>query len=109
MTNTPRFDPGLQPERTALAWRRTTLSLIVGALIALRLLPHTLGSWSLIVGFVGLGVAAYLWRQADRRAHRTLKALHAGDPLPDATLQLQLGLTVTAAGSQDVSTGPRCH
>src|SRR5215207_484055 len=54
------FDPGLQPERTELAWRRATLALIVGALVALRLLPPALGSWSIIVGLAGLVLAAII-------------------------------------------------
>jgi uncharacterized membrane protein YidH (DUF202 family) len=34
-------DPGAQPERTALAWHRTTLTLIVAGLLCIRLAPST--------------------------------------------------------------------
>jgi hypothetical protein len=33
-------DPGVQPERTDLAWGRTTLSMVAAAAIFLRWLPH---------------------------------------------------------------------
>jgi uncharacterized membrane protein YidH (DUF202 family) len=58
MDSLERFDPGLQPERTELAWRRTNLAVTVGALVALRLPPPILlGSWSISVGLVGLVMA----------------------------------------------------
>jgi uncharacterized membrane protein YidH (DUF202 family) len=98
MTHRPLFDPGLQPERTALAWRRTTLSLILGSLVALRLLPPALGTWSLALGFLGLVLAGYLWRQAGHRTAATNNALHAGNHPPDGTLPLQFGVTVSGAG-----------
>ncbi|WP_344009988.1 DUF202 domain-containing protein [Streptomyces thermospinosisporus] len=37
----PERDPGLQPERTRLAWRRTTLSGTVAAVLAIRSVLHT--------------------------------------------------------------------
>jgi hypothetical protein len=69
-----------------------------GSLVALRLLPPVMGQWSLAVGFLGLGLAAFLWRQAARRASDTADALNTAGYLPDGSLLLQLGVTVTAAG-----------
>ncbi|QCO96454.1 DUF202 domain-containing protein [Arthrobacter sp. 24S4-2] len=44
-------DSGLQPERTDLAWGRTTMAMVVAAAVFLRWLPHH--GW-----FVGTLVAA---------------------------------------------------
>lgn len=43
--------PGLAQERTAFAWRRTALSVAVGSLLCLRVLPPQLGpaGWALAV------------------------------------------------------------
>jgi uncharacterized membrane protein YidH (DUF202 family) len=47
-------DPGLQPERTELAWRRTHLSLVVAALVVAR---HPLAGGQL---WWGLGTATVI-------------------------------------------------
>lgn len=53
-------DPGLQPERTALAWRRTTLSLLLCSVAGTRVLAPALGRWALAVGLVGVAATATL-------------------------------------------------
>lgn len=90
-----RFDPGLQPERTELAWRRTVLALAVGGVVALRLLPGTLGVWSIGAALAGLVLTALLWVLADRRARRTQHALLHDGQLPGAGLLLLLATLIT--------------
>jgi hypothetical protein len=100
MNDRSLFDPGLQPERTALAWRRTGVAIAVGALIALRILPPTLGVWSLAAGFAGVGLAVVIWVLAGRRANRTRDALlGSAEPLPDAALLLLVAVVVTGGAA----------
>lgn len=100
------FDPGLQPERTELAWRRTSLTLGVGSLVAMRLLPEVLGHglW-VLCGVVGVLAAAGVWGRARRRYRRITDALaRDGDHarLQDGKLPLLLCACVTAAALMSV-------
>ncbi len=69
------FDPGLQPERTALAWRRTGLAVAVGAIAGTRVLAPALGAGAVVVGMLGLALAALLVLGSTRRARRAEVAL----------------------------------
>lgn len=64
-------DPGLQPERTALAWRRTGLAVVVGSVLAARLLGEAVGVAAVALGVAGVGVGMLLLLSAGRRARRT--------------------------------------
>jgi uncharacterized membrane protein YidH (DUF202 family) len=94
------FDPGLQPERTALAWRRTALSLAVGAVVSFRLLPPVLGIWSIGVGIAGLILSAATWILAGRRASRWQRTLlSSSGPRPGGGLPLLVTLIVTGSAA----------
>jgi uncharacterized membrane protein YidH (DUF202 family) len=93
------FDPGLQPERTLLAWRRTVLSLAVGSLVALRVLPPALGGWAVWPGLVGVVLSGALWVVAGRRSATAYRALRDGSRvLPGGGQLLLLAAVVVAAG-----------
>lgn len=58
-------DPGLQPERTSLAWGRTVLAFITVAAICLRWVPHHgLFVVVLFAVAVSVGAAIYLTQRA---------------------------------------------
>lgn len=105
MTERRLFDPGLQPERTELAWRRTALAIGVGSLIALRVLPAIAPSpglqqaW-LAPGIVGVAFAMLLWLRSRARHARVTRALLEERPerMPGAGLMLQLTLFVGGCG-----------
>ncbi|MET9428241.1 MULTISPECIES: DUF202 domain-containing protein [unclassified Streptomyces] len=70
-------DPGLQPERTRLAWRRTTLSATVAAVLAAKQAVHdetTAG------GLVGAALSLLVWLAFLGVAHRRMRALGAVRP-----------------------------
>ncbi len=79
-----RYDPGLQPERTSLSWNRTSLSMVVGAVAGLKVLPGLLGGFGVAVA-VGLIVAGgTLGLVAHHHADRGLAVLLARNGfLPD--------------------------
>ncbi|MFC4505466.1 MULTISPECIES: DUF202 domain-containing protein [Streptomyces] len=65
-------DPGLQPERTRLAWRRTTLSSTVAAVLAVKTALH--GGTS-AVGVVACALSVGLWLLFLLLAHRRIRVL----------------------------------
>ncbi|WP_051794529.1 DUF202 domain-containing protein [Streptomyces sp. NRRL S-87] len=71
-------DPGLQPERTRLAWRRTTLTCTAVAVLAVKQALHAAGS---PVAVAGTASIALLWVGFLAVAHRRIRALAAPRPV----------------------------
>jgi len=76
------LDPGLQLERTALAWRRTALALVVGSVVAARILPEIGGPWTLLPASIGIAVALVLLVVTHRRYHRNQVRLVGSESHP---------------------------
>lgn len=75
----PGRDPGLQPERTRLAWRRTTLSATVVALLAVRQALHSGAAPGTLVA---VALSALAWLGFLLAAHRRVVALGVARPRP---------------------------
>ncbi|MER5942611.1 DUF202 domain-containing protein [Streptomyces sp. NPDC001928] len=97
----PLRDPGLQPERTRLAWRRTTLSGTVAAVLAMKAALH--GGFSVAGGIV-CAVCCVLWLGFLALAHHRIRTLAASSrPAPlaprhaTATVLLTVALAVCGA------------
>lgn len=73
------YDPGLQPERTVLAWRRTVLALAVGAAVGARLLDPHIGPVAYVAALVVIVVALWAYVSVDRAYRRTARRLSRGE------------------------------
>ena len=71
------YDPGLQPERTRLAWQRTGLAALVAGLLVAR----SAALWATVI--VGVVTAAVLWLATAKLRHAD-SALSQAAPLPGA-------------------------
>ncbi|MEU3716263.1 DUF202 domain-containing protein [Streptomyces californicus] len=90
-------DPGLQPERTRLAWRRTTLSATVVALLAVRQALH---SGATPGALVAVALSTLAWLGFLLVAHRRVVALGTARPpalAPRAALTAALCTVALAA------------
>ncbi|MEH0651464.1 DUF202 domain-containing protein [Streptomyces scabiei] len=70
-------DPGLQPERTRLAWRRTTLT---GAVVAVLAVKSALHGGPSAAGMVAAALCVVVWLGSLALAHRRIQALAASRP-----------------------------
>lgn len=88
MTGTDRvWDRGLQPERTALAWRRLALAWLGLAPVMLRLAWNVVGAWALVPACLLVAASVTLMVEGRRRylsAHRRLRS--GREALPDGRL-----------------------
>ncbi|MFB7590629.1 DUF202 domain-containing protein [Streptomyces sp. NPDC056169] len=90
-------DPGLQPERTRLAWRRTTLSWTVVAVLAVKLALHD--DTTTTRGLAALALSALVWIGFLAVAHRRIHSLSTARPrsLSHRGALLAAGCTIALA------------
>ncbi|MER7488212.1 DUF202 domain-containing protein [Streptomyces sp. NPDC126497] len=104
---TAERDPGLQPERTRLAWRRTTLSATVAAVLAVR---TALAGGVSGAGVVACALCCACWLGFLRIAHRRIRGLAATSAPgalvpPYAAVAVVCAVTMAVCGAVLVGSG----
>ncbi|WP_406688855.1 DUF202 domain-containing protein [Saccharopolyspora sp. ID03-671] len=102
MSGNQPWDPGLQIERTTLAWLRTVLAFMASLLVLLKLISHHSTVAAVVCALVTLpfsGVVAWLLWWRHRRSERRLRARTPlpGGVLPAATAALAMLAGATGA------------
>ncbi|SHG44149.1 DUF202 domain-containing protein [Streptoalloteichus hindustanus] len=80
------WDPGLQPERTTLAWVRTSLAFLVVVLVAVRFTAHRDVLAAVVAAIVAFPFVPALGLLVWERYRQGRRRLHAERPLPDGRL-----------------------
>lgn len=93
MTKHAAGRPGLQQERTALAWNRTGLAVVLAGAVLAR--PSAFGHWETVVGTGFMGIGAVLLLAAASR-YRRWNTAPATTPVAAAPLLGAVSALVTA-------------
>jgi len=96
------FDAGLQAERTALAWRRTSLTMAVAAVGAGRLASLVIGAVAVAVAGLGLLQALWVSVSARRRYRLVHESLTSRGDLTDVS---QGGLPIATLAASCLTVG----
>lgn len=96
-------DPGLQPERTTLAWGRTLMSIVVTAALLLRWLPEH--GWAVALPLAAaLLLTVGIWLRQKLRYNRESRGIAAGRVAPAATDVLWVGGAVVVLAALGILT-----
>lgn len=90
-------DPGLQPERTSLAWARTLLALVVAAALLLRWLPHH-GLAAVLPLAAAALLALGLWLRQGLRYRRGVHSVAREASAPDPVEIVAISAAVVVLG-----------
>lgn len=82
------WDVGLQPERTSLAWQRTTLALLSAGLVVARLVGHHYPPGGVFIAVAATLLAAALGWLGSRRYAVLQRKLRAETPLAQGPVNL---------------------
>lgn len=91
-------DPGLQPERTALAWGRTLLTLLVVSALFVRWMPYH-GAFVGTLLAVSLLTAGAIWLTQQRRYIRSANGLDQGHIQANLTSVIGMAASVCVLGA----------
>ena len=96
-------DPGLQPERTSLAWGRTLLALVVAAALLLRWLPHH-GLAAVLPLAAAAVLALGLWLRQGLRYRRGARSVALESSAPDPLEIMAISAAVVVLGALSLLT-----
>ncbi|NOJ61092.1 DUF202 domain-containing protein [Arthrobacter sp. 260] len=98
---TSSVDPGLQPERTSLAWGRTLLALVICGVLFIRWVPQH-GDFSLTLVAACFAAALGIYLSQELRYRRSLKGISSGVLKADVAAVLWTAGVVVAVGAAGI-------
>lgn len=96
-------DAGLQPERTNLAWGRTTLSMVAAAAVFLRWMPHHGWFSGALVAVATLTALAVSFTRS-RRVRRAIQGIRHERMAPDLVSAAAIASSVAILGALGIYT-----